>query len=252
MERILRIRIQKLTVLPRLKHILPTPSTAFSKECEDEDSHHKQSNEEEEIEKKSKIDAIWAQLNAGTTPKPTSAETTAPRRITPSQPSNTSVSTAQGLQKEEKEVGGDKVDVRAAAKAALQALKQQEDGLAPGQVYVKEMRRFAGQKVELQKAVEAGSTELEEGLNKKRKTSNLGSVLEQLGAGKKITVVDKSRYDWEGYKKDEKLDEELDTYKKSSNKYLDKVHFLKEAEYKEYERERDMKLKSDVRNRGRL
>mmetsp|Transcript_7711 Transcript_7711/g.47743 ORF Transcript_7711/g.47743 Transcript_7711/m.47743 type:complete len:143 (+) Transcript_7711:894-1322(+) len=142
--------------------------------------------------------------------------------------------------------------MKAAAKEALQALKQQEEGLAPGQIYVKDVRRFAGQKVELQKAVEGAPENADEGLKKRRKTSNLGSIIEQLGSGKKISVVDKSRYDWQGYKKDEKLDEELETYKKSSNKYLDKVHFLKQAEYKEYERERDQRLNSDVRNRGRL
>lgn len=34
--------------------------------------------------------------------------------------------------------------------------------------------------------------------------------------------------------------------------YLDKQAFLKEAELREYERERDRRLASDVRNRGRL
>lgn len=218
------------------------------------DPLHQQAKEQEESEKKSKIDAIWAQLNARTTSTPTTAATTTnSMQGNTNMPATTSVSSAKDAQKQGREEGnGEKVDVKSAAKAALEALKQQDEGLAPGQIYVKDVRRFAGQKVELQKAVEGASENADKGLNKRRKTSNLGSIIEQLGSGKKISVVDKSRYDWQGYKKDEKLDEELETYKKSSNKYLDKVHFLKQAEYKEYERERDQRLNSDVRNRGRL
>lgn len=37
-----------------------------------------------------------------------------------------------------------------------------------------------------------------------------------------------------------------------SKQYLDKQAFLKDAELREYELERDRRLGSDVRNRGRL
>jgi len=242
-------RTRSMDVPPRLKHILGARNTALGEELEVEDPLHERANEQEESDKKSKIDAIWAQLNARTNPTPTTAST----QGNTNGPTTKSISTAGETQKQGREGGSrEKADMKAAAKEALQALKQQEEGLAPGQIYVKDVRRFAGQKVELQKAVEGAPENADEGLKKRRKTSNLGSIIEQLGSGKKISVVDKSRYDWQGYKKDEKLDEELETYKKSSNKYLDKVHFLKQAEYKEYERERDQRLNSDVRNRGRL
>ena len=45
---------------------------------------------------------------------------------------------------------------------------------------------------------------------------------------------------------------ELEEYKKSGDKYLDRVDFLKRAELREYEKERDARLGADVRNRGRL
>ena len=48
------------------------------------------------------------------------------------------------------------------------------------------------------------------------------------------------------------VEDELETYKKSSNKYLDKVDFLKRTELKEYEMERDARLGGDIRSRGRL
>ena len=37
-----------------------------------------------------------------------------------------------------------------------------------------------------------------------------------------------------------------------SDQYLDKQNFLKDVELREYEKERDRRLASDVRNRGRL
>ena len=48
------------------------------------------------------------------------------------------------------------------------------------------------------------------------------------------------------------IEEELEDYKKSGDKYLGKVDFLKRAELREYEKERDQRLGSNMRNRGRL
>lgn len=48
------------------------------------------------------------------------------------------------------------------------------------------------------------------------------------------------------------VEEELEKYKKSGDKYLDKVDFLKRTELKEYEKERDARLGGDIRSRGRL
>lgn len=48
------------------------------------------------------------------------------------------------------------------------------------------------------------------------------------------------------------VDDELEAYKKSNDKYLDKVDFLKRAELRQYEKERDARLGGDVRSRARL
>ena len=67
-----------------------------------------------------------------------------------------------------------------------------------------------------------------------------------------MNVLDKSRADWGELKKDSAVEAELEVYKKSGDKYLDRVDFLKRAELREYEKERDARLGADVRNRGRL
>lgn len=48
------------------------------------------------------------------------------------------------------------------------------------------------------------------------------------------------------------VEEELEGYKKSGDKYLDKVDFLQRAELRQYEQERDQRLSQDMRSRGRL
>ena len=48
------------------------------------------------------------------------------------------------------------------------------------------------------------------------------------------------------------VEAELEEYKRSGDKYLDRVDFLKRAELRQYEKERDERLGADIRTRGRL
>jgi Bucentaur or craniofacial development len=58
-----------------------------------------------------------------------------------------------------------------------------------------------------------------------------------------LSVLDKTKKDWGEFKEENKgMEDELDAYKKSSNQYLDKVSFLERADYREFERERDVRL----------
>jgi Bucentaur or craniofacial development len=142
----------------------------------------------------------------------------------------------------------------AAAKTAASATAAQQYGM----VTVTETRRFAGKNVTVQRDVDVNSKEAAKaaaggsgGASKKK--AGLDAVLESLAQAKKVTVLDKSRIDWKDYKKtDDTVDEELEAHKRSGTTYLEKKEFLSKADLAEYERERDQRLASDVRNRGRL
>lgn len=87
---------------------------------------------------------------------------------------------------------------------------------------------------------------------RERKKAGLDAVLASLEGTKKVNVLDKSRDDWGTFKSgNTHIAEELEAYKKSGGKYLDKVDFLKRAELREYEAERDKRLAGDIRSRGR-
>ena len=150
----------------------------------------------------------------------------------------------------------------AAAKTAASATAAQQYGM----VTVTEQRRFAGKTVTVQREVDANSKEAkaaaagggpggEDGAPTAaaKKKAGLDAVLESLMQAKKVTVLDKSRLDWKDFKKtDDTVDEELAAHKRSGTTYLEKQAFLGRADVAEYEKERDQRLASDVRNRGRL
>lgn len=114
---------------------------------------------------------------------------------------------------------------------------------------ITEFRDFAGQDIEVKKFFDADSREASE-KGKGPPTSAVDAVLEQIKKKPKLSVLDKTKKDWGEFKEEQRLEEELDAYKKSSNQYLDKVSFLQRADYREFERERDARLALQARRRS--
>ena len=86
-----------------------------------------------------------------------------------------------------------------------------------------------------------------------KRQKGLDTVLNSLQSTKDVNVLDKSRSDWHTHKQlNPEEAAELEKYKKSSGKYLDRVDFLNRASTREYEQDRDKRLASDIRTRGRL
>jgi len=82
-------------------------------------------------------------------------------------------------------------------------------------------------------------------------SSALDSILEQIKKKQKLSVLDKTKKDWGEYKGENKgLEDELDAYKKSTNQYLDKVSFLQRADFREFEREREVRLALQSKRRA--
>lgn len=148
---------------------------------------------------------------------------------------------------------------RSVAAAAIKAAKEAASlGVAKSynKVAVTETRKFAGKEIEVTVHVDKDSkaaAKLAEKAAKKQVMSGLDKFLAELETKKKVNIIDKSKMDWDALKaSDQKMEEELEMHKKSSNRYLDKVDFLKKAELREYEIERDKRLQGDVRLRGRI
>lgn len=140
------------------------------------------------------------------------------------------------------------IDPTVLAQEALKAVKGK--GAKDGMVTIEETRRFAGKNIVIQRDV--GKDSKDAAMAQKKK-DRLDALLESIAPAKKVSVLDKSKSDWSTFKsKDDEILEELESHKKSAGTYLGKKEFLSRADLAEYERERDRKLSSDVRNRGRL
>lgn len=76
----------------------------------------------------------------------------------------------------------------------------------------------------------------------KRQGSSLSSLVGQLGKKPKMGTLQKSKLDWEAFKTSAGIAEELQQHNKDG--YLEKQDFLARTDWRQFERERDIRLKS--------
>jgi len=76
--------------------------------------------------------------------------------------------------------------------------------------------------------------------------SNLDDLLNSLGK-KKISTLEKSKLDWQNFKSKEGIEEELK--EKTKDGYLERQAFLARTDYRQFEQERDIRLKRIMANK---
>ncbi|XP_064393655.1 craniofacial development protein 1-like [Halichondria panicea] len=163
--------------------------------------------------------------------------------------------------KQEKDASNEKDPV---ATGTLQAEKEDDIFAKEGMnktVSIKTKYDFAGEEVEVEKEVRVDSKEAkkffesqsstqpaekmdqEAGLQTgtKRKGSGLGSVLDSIGKKQKMSTLEKSHLDWQQFKTSEGLEDELAHGTKDG--YLAKQEFLQRADLRQFELEREQRLK---------
>ncbi|EFJ46869.1 hypothetical protein VOLCADRAFT_92611 [Volvox carteri f. nagariensis] len=224
--------------------------------------------------KRADQDAIWMR-NLGLLKRPTKpadvasslrpgdAEPGVSNGLSPPQPQPLTAAAASGSASPLSSRGGtpgpvaSEEEKRALAAAALAAARDTTTaGSRLGKVAVTEVRRFAGRDIQVTMHVDKDSKEAQKAAARAAAppppptSSGLDAILAEIDKKKKVgsevSVLDKTKADWSEYKAaNTEVDEELETYKKSGDQYLDKQNFLKRAELREYEKERDLRLASD-------
>ena len=167
------------------------------------------------------LDSLWAEMNGGAAPARAPAPRPAARGQAPA-------------------AAGPAADLD-----ALLAQVQQADRPA----MATETVRFAGEEVQVKVKVRREETRvchvtLNAAPQSKPKTDNVSALLDDLKSKpKKISTIEKSEMDWEAHKQQDKtVSEELNRHMRGGT-YLEKVSFLKRAELREYEIEREAKRK---------
>lgn len=79
------------------------------------------------------------------------------------------------------------------------------------------------------------------GIRKGGGLSGISSVLGQLGKKAKISTLEKSKLDWDSYKKEKNIEEEISTHNKGKDGYLEKQDFLQRADLRQFEIEKQMR-----------
>uniref|UniRef100_H2ZLR0 Craniofacial development protein 1 n=1 Tax=Ciona savignyi TaxID=51511 RepID=H2ZLR0_CIOSA len=119
---------------------------------------------------------------------------------------------------------------------------------------------FAGEDVKVTKEVKKNSKEALEHLKttgtngstpgksgisgfKKRAGGGISNVLGKLGKKPKLSTLEKSKLDWDRYKEEEGIEDELKTYNKGKQGYLEKVSFLERTDMRQFQNERDLRQK---------
>ncbi|XP_022218486.1 craniofacial development protein 1 [Drosophila obscura] len=69
----------------------------------------------------------------------------------------------------------------------------------------------------------------------------VGSLLNQLGKKKKLSVLEKSQMDWKIFKTNEGINEELRTHNKGKDGYLERQDFLQRTDLRQFEIEKNLR-----------
>ncbi|XP_023218754.1 craniofacial development protein 1-like [Centruroides sculpturatus] len=75
-----------------------------------------------------------------------------------------------------------------------------------------------------------------------KRSSNIGNILGKvMGKKPKMTTLDKSRLDWENFKKDENIDDEIKLHNKGKDGYLERQAFLQRVDLRQFEVEKSIR-----------
>ncbi|XP_044270890.1 craniofacial development protein 1 [Tribolium madens] len=120
----------------------------------------------------------------------------------------------------------------------------------PETVKITQVFKFAGEEVKVEKEVVKDSIDArlsnkstsEPGKAFKSK-GGLSGILSQLGKKPKISTLEKSKLDWDQFKKEENLQEELLNHNKGKDGYLERQDFLQRADLRRFEIEKEIRSK---------
>ncbi|KFP00009.1 Craniofacial development protein 1, partial [Calypte anna] len=189
--------------------------------------------EEEEIKKKE--DALWASFLSDVGQKPKAAAAT---QVTPAK-------------KAGEEKSGNKLQEKP---------KESEKPKDSGKVTITKVFDFAGEEVRVTKEVDSTSKEAKAFLKHQEKQqaaapaslptvsgvkrpSGMSSLLGKIGSKKqKMSTLEKSKLDWESFKEEEGIVEELAIHNRGKDGYIEKKAFLERVDHRQFEIERDLRL----------
>uniref|UniRef100_A0A8W8KAL1 Craniofacial development protein 1 n=1 Tax=Magallana gigas TaxID=29159 RepID=A0A8W8KAL1_MAGGI len=81
-----------------------------------------------------------------------------------------------------------------------------------------------------------------ETVNGRKSGGGLGSILSKIGKKDKISTLDKSKLDWETFKQEKGISEELQIHNRGKEGYIERLNFLSRADQRQFEIEKNIRL----------
>jgi len=111
---------------------------------------------------------------------------------------------------------------------------------------------FAGEVVKVTKEVDVESEEAKKFLKKQeevekkgvKRTGGLASVVGNIGKKTKMGCLDKSKLDWNAFVAEEGIKEELASFNRGKDGYVEKQMFLERADLRQFEKEKEIRDKN--------
>lgn len=138
-----------------------------------------------------------------------------------------------------------------------------------GKITVTKVFDFAGEAVSVTKEVDAGSKEGRAELKKqegdvsetetctdipqtqssgvKRPGGGLGGLLDKINKKPKMGTLEKSRLDWDTFKKKEGIEDELALHNRGKQSFIERQNFLQRADLRQFEIEKNLRLSNSKR-----
>ncbi|XP_033898127.1 craniofacial development protein 1-like isoform X2 [Acipenser ruthenus] len=133
--------------------------------------------------------------------------------------------------------------------------KEAEKPKESSKVTITKVFDFAGEEVRVTKEVDADSKEAKFFLKKPessaeptassggKRPAGIGSILNRIGGKKqKMSTLEKSKLDWDSFKNEEGIGEELATHNRGKEGYVERKAFLERVDHRRFELEKSLRL----------
>lgn len=115
---------------------------------------------------------------------------------------------------------------------------------------LKPVFEFAGETIEIPSKTEEAAKEAPAAVAspkvlpglKRPSAGGLGSVLSQLTKKTKLSVLEKTKIDWDGFKDGEGISEELQTHNRGRDGFLERRDFLERTDLRQFEIEKSLRM----------
>lgn len=231
------------------------PPEGEIEEVPEEINSDAEANSDEDEHQKKRTDALWADFMADVEPAPKKPKLQPEPKVEDSLKAQTAPSDKSA---EKNSLDGDKSPESKTDSKDAPVIDT--PGTSSGKMKITQIFDFAGEKVEVEKEVDAGSKEAQKLLadqEKQEQASKQQTVLVRPKAGgglstvvgsilnkkNKMSVLEKSKLDWNGFKRQEGIEEELATFNRGKGGYLEKQAFLERADLRQFDLEKAMREK---------